>query len=57
MFQILSGCGCIFPSECLLSLFLSGSFNPFSTMTLFYIHSAYYLVILCSLRNSCGRLK
>ncbi|MPC41186.1 hypothetical protein E2C01_034772 [Portunus trituberculatus] len=28
--------------------------NPFSTMTRFHIHSAYYLVILHSFRNSCG---
>ncbi|MPC29589.1 hypothetical protein E2C01_022830 [Portunus trituberculatus] len=30
--------------------------NPFRTRTLFHIHSAYYLVILYSFRNLCGRL-
>ncbi|MPC57829.1 hypothetical protein E2C01_051817 [Portunus trituberculatus] len=28
-------------------------FSPFSTSTRFRIHSGYYLVILCSLRNLC----
>ncbi|MPC40715.1 hypothetical protein E2C01_034281 [Portunus trituberculatus] len=27
--------------------------NPLSTVTRFYIHSAYYLVILYSFRNLC----
>ncbi|MPC55118.1 hypothetical protein E2C01_049049 [Portunus trituberculatus] len=31
--------------------------NPYSTMTLFHIHSGYYLVILYSFRNSYGGLK
>ena len=29
-------------------------FNPFSTMTHFYIYSGYYWVILYSFGNSCG---
>ncbi|MPC31599.1 hypothetical protein E2C01_024893 [Portunus trituberculatus] len=33
------------------------SLNPFSNMTRFHIRSAYYLMILYSFRNSCGRLK
>ncbi|MPC89475.1 hypothetical protein E2C01_084426 [Portunus trituberculatus] len=28
--------------------------GPFSTMTCFRIHSAYYMVISYSFRNSCG---
>ncbi|MPC96503.1 hypothetical protein E2C01_091766 [Portunus trituberculatus] len=32
-------------------------FNPFSIITRFHTDSAYYLVILCSFRNSCGGLK
>ncbi|MPC28042.1 hypothetical protein E2C01_021233 [Portunus trituberculatus] len=31
--------------------------NPFSTMTRFHIHSAHYLVVLYSFRNSCKGLK
>ncbi|MPC26150.1 hypothetical protein E2C01_019282 [Portunus trituberculatus] len=37
--------------------FLDGhsiALNPFSTMTPFHIHSAYYVVILYSFRNICG---
>ncbi|MPC67850.1 hypothetical protein E2C01_062036 [Portunus trituberculatus] len=35
----------------------SNQINLFSTMTRFHIHSAYYLVILYSFRNSWGGLK
>ncbi|MPC56379.1 hypothetical protein E2C01_050338 [Portunus trituberculatus] len=31
--------------------------TPFSTMTRFHIHFIYYLVILCSFRNSYGGIK
>ncbi|MPC39575.1 hypothetical protein E2C01_033114 [Portunus trituberculatus] len=31
--------------------------NTFSTMTRFHNHCVYYLVILYSFRNSCGRLR
>ena len=37
-----------FPCSCVYA------FNPFSTGTQFHIHSAYYLSILYSFRNSCG---
>ncbi|MPC47045.1 hypothetical protein E2C01_040779 [Portunus trituberculatus] len=39
-----------------LSVFVT-RLNPFSTMTRFHIHSADYLEILYTFRNSCGRFK